>query len=104
MSCFASRTIVKSGNPSLGIPHHTMLQTLCTQNRPVNIVNEYANEPALHLHITVILKPAIQTQCYAWEEREILTREAYFNGPWWGQYWELGVMIGLILLENIYIF
>jgi hypothetical protein len=24
-----------------------------------------------HLHITVVLKPAIQTLCYAWEEREI---------------------------------
>jgi hypothetical protein len=24
-----------------------------------------------HLHITVVLKPAIQTPCYAWEEREI---------------------------------
>jgi hypothetical protein len=33
-------------NPSLWIPHHTMRQTRCTQNRPVNIVNEYANEPA----------------------------------------------------------
>jgi hypothetical protein len=52
----------------------------------------------------VVLKPAIQTRCYAWEEHEIWTREAYFNGPWWGQYWELGVLIGFILLENIYIF
>jgi hypothetical protein len=52
-----------------------MRQTRCTQNRPVNLVNEYANEPAYlparHLHITVILKLAIQTRCYAWEEREI---------------------------------
>jgi hypothetical protein len=33
-------------NTSLGIPRHTMRHTRLPQNGPVNLVNEYANEPA----------------------------------------------------------
>jgi hypothetical protein len=91
-------------NPTHGIPRYTMRQypRTCPSCQWVCKRAWFLTCHAICTSRVGVLKPAIQIRC--WEEREIWTREAYFDGPWSAQCWELGVMIGLILLENISIF
>jgi hypothetical protein len=99
--CFTNNWKIRK-TQALGFP------TTQGASRPVNLVNEYANEPAswpsapsAH-HGGTITGNLDLVLCVgrAWN----LNARGLFERSVVGQYWELGVLIGLILLESIYIF